>query len=110
MPFSLGFVLAPELVGAQYGIAGWNVGTLLVARLFGAALLSLGAVAWAVRDTADFRTQAGIAMGFAVTSGVATAVSIQSVVAGAVNNLGWLTVATYGFFTAAWATIVFRRT
>ena len=109
VPFGAAFLLAPESVGAQYGISGWNPSTLVVARLFGIALLYSGAAALAVRHTRDTRVQKGISTGFAVASILATSASIHAVTSGAVNAMGWSTVAIYGVFTLAWASVAFRK-
>lgn len=109
VPFGLVFLLAPEWIAAQYGISGWNAGTLTVARLFGIALLFTGAAALAVRGTTDARIQKAMSTGFALVSAVATVASLQAVTSGAVNGMGWSTVAIYGAFTAAWATLAMKR-
>jgi hypothetical protein len=44
----VGFVLVPEQVAASYGMAT-SVSTILMARLFGAALIGLGLVFWFAR-------------------------------------------------------------
>src|SRR5882757_4407422 len=45
----IGFVLGPEQVAASYGMAT-SASTVLMARLFGAALLGLGLIFWFARD------------------------------------------------------------
>ena len=110
VPFGVAFLLAPEVTGAQYGISGWNSGTLFVARLFGVALLYTGGAALAVRSTTNARLQKDISTRFALASIVATVASIQAVVTGAVNTMRWSTVAIYAFFTLAWASVAFRKT
>jgi hypothetical protein len=45
----VGFVLMPEQLAASYGMAT-SASTLLMARLFGAALLGLGLIFWFARD------------------------------------------------------------
>jgi hypothetical protein len=107
MLFGLGFLLAPEMSAAQYGISGWNAGTLLVARLFGIGLINIGVAALAVRDTTDARTRRSMSTWFALIAALALALSLQAVIGGAVNSLGWLSVAIYGFFTLAWASVAF---
>jgi hypothetical protein len=38
----------PELIGSAYGVTGWNVGTLVPARLYGVALLMIAGIAYAL--------------------------------------------------------------
>ena len=45
----VGFVLAPEQVAASYGMA-ISASTVLMARLFGGALVGLGLIFWFARD------------------------------------------------------------
>ena len=45
----VGFVLVPEQVAASYGMAT-SASTVLMARLFGAALVGLGLIFWFARD------------------------------------------------------------
>ena len=45
----VGFVLAPDQVAASYGLAT-SGSTVLMARLFGAALVGLGLIFWFARD------------------------------------------------------------
>lgn len=109
VPFGAAFLLTPEAVGAQYGLSGWNAGTLVVARLFGATLLYAAGALVAVRHTTDVRIEKNIATFFALSSAISAAVSLQAVAAGAVNAVGWSTVAIYAFFTVAWASLAFRK-
>jgi hypothetical protein len=110
LPFALAFLLAPAAVSLQYGIADFNPGTLVVARLFGCMLLFAGGAGLAARHTTDVLLQSRMASWFAAGSLLATLVSVHAAVTGATTSLGWLTVALYGFFTAAWASVAARRT
>jgi hypothetical protein len=109
VPFGAAFLLTPEAVGAQYGLSGWNGGTLVVARLLGATLLYVAGALVAVRHTTDVRIQKNIATFFALSSAISAAVSVQAVTSGVVNAIGWSTVAIYAFFTVAWASLAFRK-
>jgi hypothetical protein len=109
VPFGAAFLLTPEAVGAQYGLSGWNAGTLVVARLLGATLLYAAGALVAVRNTTDVRIQKNIATFFALASVISAAVSVQAVTSGVVNAIGWSTVAIYAFFTVAWASLALRK-
>jgi hypothetical protein len=110
LPFGLAFVLAPEASSAIYGITGWNPGTATIGRLFGAALLYVGATQIAVRGMTDVGVQRGLAIGFGLLSAVATVILAHAVIAGAANAMTWSSVVIYAFFVVAWASVAMRRT
>ncbi|BCS34753.1 hypothetical protein TBR22_A39790 [Luteitalea sp. TBR-22] len=105
LPFGLAFLLAPEQVSSPYGIMGFNAGTLMVARLFGASLLLVAAAAFAVRTTADGALQRRFSGTFAAASVAAVFVAAHATLTGAVNALGWSTTLIYVLFTLAWTRI-----
>ena len=109
VPFGLAFLIAPEATAAQYGVSDWTPGTLLVARLFGVTFLSLGGAVYAIRRSKDPVLQKGLAVALGITSLIATVVAIHGVTAGAINAVGWSTVATYAFFTLAWGSVALRK-
>lgn len=109
LPFGAAFVLAPEAASAMYGISGWNPGTTGIGRLFGTELLYVAAALYAVCDVADPKIQRRFAIGFGLASALAVVLLVQSILAGATNAVGWSSVAIYGFFAVAWASVVFRQ-
>ena len=109
LPFGAAFVLAPEVTSAMYGISGWNPGTTGIGRLFGTELLYAAAALFAVRDVTDPKIQRRFSIGFGLASALATAILIQSIVAGAANAMAWSSVAIYAFFALAWGLIVLRQ-
>lgn len=110
VPFGLAFLFAPEATAAQYAISGWTPGTLVVARLFGVTFLSLGGAIYAARHSKDLVLQKGVAVALCITSVIATVVAVMGVTAGAINAVGWSTVATYALFTLAWGSVALRKT
>ncbi|HTV00316.1 MAG TPA: hypothetical protein VMF13_07270 [Luteitalea sp.] len=109
VPFGLAFLLAPEATGALYGVSGWTAGTALIARLFGVALVHSAGAFVAARHTTDARLQRSMSTFFALAAAIAVIVSLQAVLASAVNALGYSTVGIYAFFTVAWASIALRK-
>jgi hypothetical protein len=101
--FGLASLLAPESIASLYGIAGWNTGTTVIARLFGTGLLYAAGAIYAVMDTAALDVQLRFARMFAAASAIATAISAQSVLSGSASAMMWTTVGIYGFFCVAWA-------
>ncbi|MGO9743370.1 MAG: hypothetical protein ACLPN5_18015 [Roseiarcus sp.] len=92
--FGLGFLLAPESVGAIYGTPP-EVHTILTGRYFGATLLTLGLVFWLVKDMSDKVAMRGLLIGFAIGNVIGVVISIVGTVAGTVNSMGWTSVALY---------------
>jgi hypothetical protein len=88
------FVLLPEQTLAQYGISMMTKAHILIGRLFGAALLSVGIVAWFARFMGA-EAQDGIMLAIIVGNGVGFIVTLLAQLDGVVNNLGWSTVAIY---------------
>jgi hypothetical protein len=100
--FGLAFLTAPQAAAALYGIGGWNDGTAVIARLFGAQLLYLSAVLLALKDDTDRDMQRRCAQWMSGASAVAMAVALHGVLSGATNAWGWTTAAIYAFFVGAW--------
>ena len=107
--FGLAFLAAPEATAALYGIQGWNAGTAVIARLFGAQLLFLSALLWVLKDDTDRDMQRRCAPWMSGASAVATAVALHAVLSGATNAWGWTTVAIYVFFLVAWGWLLRDR-
>ena len=92
--FGVVFVLFPNDTMAQYGVGMMSKGAVLVARLFGSALLGFALISWFARSFAK-DPQQSTALSFLVATGVGFVVSLLAQLDGAVNELGWTTVAIY---------------
>ena len=108
--FGLAFLAAPEATAALYGIQGWNAGTTVIGRLFGAQLIFLSALLWVLKDDTDRDMQRRCAPWMSGASAVASAVALHAVWTGATNAWGWTTVAIYVFFLGAWGWLLRDRT
>jgi uncharacterized membrane protein len=84
-------VLAPDQVLANYGIEH-SPALALLGRLFGGALLALGAILWLARD---FRGEAAVRA--ALIGALNLVVATMGTLSGASNALGWSTVLIYLF-------------
>jgi hypothetical protein len=91
--FALGLLLMPAFMGTLYG-TGTSPNQLLLARLFGAALLGFGVINWAARDM-DYSALRPIILGNLVGDVVGFIVCVQGTLAGVMNSTGWLSVALY---------------
>jgi FtsH-binding integral membrane protein len=92
--FGLSFLLVPGTVLPMYG-APADATTVLMSRFFGVALLQVGLMLYLLRETRDAATQRSMALAGVVGSVVGVLVSLMGVMGGAVNALGWSTVAIY---------------
>ena len=105
--FGAGFLLAPGPVFALYGVALDPAGVML-ANVAGAAVLSLGLLAWLSRDAAaaSARTAATTLLCFFV---VKTTVTLLAQLGGVFNALGWSIVALDAALGLGYAYLLFAR-
>jgi hypothetical protein len=94
----VGFVLAPEQVSAAYGLAN-SPSSVLLARLFGAALLGLGLIFWFARDGAAEAVR-GLMVATVIGNVVGLAVVVLGTIAGTLNSMGWIAALIYLFGAA----------
>ena len=101
--FGIAFVIAAEPTMAMYateGAPGLTPGGLLTANLLGAAFIGFGVVSFQARDAADSVARRAIALGFVVGNVIGAVMTILGINSGAVNVLGWSTVAIYALLAA----------
>jgi hypothetical protein len=106
--FGLGFVAAPALMLTQYGIVA-SPGTTIMARFFGAVLLNLGFVLFFARHVIEPVTRTGIVRGSLIGAVLGLLVAIHGQRIGAVNALGWSSVAVYAFLVLGYAYFAFGK-
>jgi hypothetical protein len=94
----VGFVLAPEQVAASYGMAT-SAATLLMARLFGAALIGLALVFWFARD-GSAESVRGVFIATVVGNTAGLIAVAMGTAAGTLNAMGWLAALIYLFGAA----------
>jgi hypothetical protein len=94
LAFGIAFLLAPARALALYGVGTDAAGTFM-ARLFGAALIQVGLVAWLARRDTDTPARRAIQVGYASGLAVGLVVSLLGQLSGLFNALGWSTVAIY---------------
>ncbi len=93
--FGLAFVLMPADTLGIYGLIILPVASILMARLFGGALLGLGTISWFAQSSGDSDARSAILLGFIVADGVGFFIAFMAQLDGVVNNFGWSTVAIY---------------
>jgi hypothetical protein len=104
--FGLAFVAAPARMLTQYGIEV-NSAVVLMARFFGATLINIGLVLFLARHVAQPATRMGIVRGSLVGAVVGLLVALHGQRSGAVNALGWSTVAIYALLALGYAYFAF---
>ena len=92
--FGLAFVFVPETSLALYGIT-LSPGGILIARLFGAALLEFALLSWLARNAGDSEARKAIILAMFIGEAVGFIVVLLGQLSGEVNALGWSTVAVY---------------
>jgi hypothetical protein len=103
----VGFVLAPEQVAASYGMAT-SASTVLMARLFGAALVGLGLIFWFARDGSS-ESMRGVFIPVIIGNTVGLIVVVMGTMAGTLNSMGWIAALIYLFGAAGSAYFVMAR-
>jgi len=106
--FGLGFLLLPASVLALYGVAD-DPALLYLARLLGASYLGYAALSWLVRDAPASPAGRGIVLAFFIAFAVGLVASVVGQLSGAVNALGWSTVAIFALFTLGYAYYQFMQ-
>ena len=92
--FGLAFVFVPETSLALYGIT-LSPGGILIARLFGAALLEFALLSWLARNAGDSEARKAIILAVFIGEAIGFVVVLLGQLMGEVNALGWSTVAIY---------------
>jgi uncharacterized protein YacL len=107
--FGVGFVLIPNLLAAVYGMT-FDAVAASMARLFGGAFILEAIVLWYARNTdRDDAACRGIILGVVVSNAIGFVVCLLATLAGTWNVLGWLSVALYLVFGAAFAYFLFAK-
>ena len=91
--FALGLILMPATMGTLYG-TGTAPNQLLLARLFGSALLGFAVINWLAKDL-DYATLRPILLGNLVGDAVGFIVCVMGTLGGVMNSMGWLSVLLY---------------
>jgi hypothetical protein len=106
--FGCGFIVVPVQLLAVYGV-GLTPGTVVVSRLFGAALFGYGVLSWQARAAAPSDALRAIVLSIFVADGIGFFASLLGALSGAVNAMGWSTVVIYGALGAAFGFFLFAK-
>ena len=106
--FGLAFVLVPETAMSFYDVT-LSPGGALVARLFGKVLLATAVLTWFVRNAGESEARKAIILSRFVCETAGFIVALLGQLAGAVNALGWSTVAIYLLFALGYGYFQFMK-
>jgi hypothetical protein len=104
----LAFLFAPVFTLQQYAITTDGSG-LVMTRLYGTALLTLGLVVLTLRDL-PAPSGSRVALAICVGNLAGFWVTLRNQLAGNANAVGWSAVAIYGVLALALATFAFGKT
>jgi hypothetical protein len=94
LAFGAPFVMAPTQFLSFYGVKV-EEGGLVVAQLFGAALIEVGLIIILLRNASAPDVQQALTLGGLIGAGIGFVVSLMGQLAQAANALGWSTVVIY---------------
>lgn len=106
--FGLAFVIMPEISLAFYGI-NLSPGGISVVRLFGVALLEFALLSWFVRNAGESEARRAIILALCVGEVVGFIIALFGQLSGAVNVLGWSTVAIYLLLALGFGYFQFKK-
>ena len=92
--FGVAFIFAPTPTLAMYGVTTDPAGTFM-ARVFGAALIQVGLVAWLARTDSDTLARRAILRGYTGGLAVGFVIALFGQLSGLFNALGWSSVLIY---------------
>lgn len=107
--FALGYLLTPQWVLAQFDITV-NDGGVMMAQLFGAAILGIAVLNWLSREVHYFEELRPVALGNFVGHGLVFVVLLLQKLNGVGNAYCWFVMAFALFFTLAFGYFSFVHT
>lgn len=104
--FGFAFLAIPEPLTRLYGVQLTDE-LAYVARLFGAALLTLAALTWSARGITQAAARRSIAVALFVGDAAGLVAAILGQAAGVLNAFGWSSVAIYVVLTLGYGYFLF---
>ena len=108
--FGLGFLFFPARALGLFGTETF-VSTVLIARLFGTAMLGLGLVLWFAKDITDAKMQQGIGLALLVAALSGLIVTLLGTFAAraVIRTNGWAVVLIYLVFGLGYGYLLFLK-
>lgn len=104
--YGISYELAPTAVLALYG-AAQSPSSILLARLFGAALIGIGLLTWFSRNVKDTDALRAIILSMLIYDVIGVIVSAHGTVSGAMSAVGWTGVAVFLILALGYAYFLF---
>ena len=92
--FGLGFVLVPGFMFSIYGIASAPA-AVLGFRLFGSALIAIGALTWFLKDSTDWPAVKALLLSVAIGNVIGLLLVLFATINGTLGAMGWTAVLIY---------------
>lgn len=106
--FGVGFLAASGPLAALYGITLDRAG-MLVAQLFGAALIAFAVLNWFARNVTDPEARQAVVLANLTGDGIGFVVILIGQLGGIANTLGWSSVIIYLLLALGFAYIQFMQ-
>jgi hypothetical protein len=108
--FGLGFLFFPTRALGLFGTETF-ASTLLIARLFGTAMLGLGLVLWFAKDVTDVSLQKGMGIALLVSAVTGLAVTLLGTFAShaVIRTNGWAVMLVYLIFGLGYGYMLFLK-
>src|SRR2546425_8294638 len=107
--FGIGVVLAPASVLAPYGMVNMDAGAVFMSRLFGAALIPIGLLAWLARTVTDPAARRAVQLAYGGGLVVGFVVALAGQLARVANAPGGASLALYLLLALGYGYFLFAR-
>lgn len=104
----IGFLVMPVQITAMHGIT-LNAGSALLTRVLGSSLLGFGLIYWWSRNSAPSAALTGVLWASVVYNAIDALVSLQGMLAGTANALGWSFVVLHTLLTIGFVYFAFGK-
>jgi hypothetical protein len=94
--FGILYAAVPAWTMSIYGVTLDPAGSFM-ARFLGASLIGIGLICWTYRN-ASFKTVQNILLSLFLADSIGFVIALMLQLSGAINPLGWMIVAIWGFF------------
>jgi hypothetical protein len=99
--YALGLLLMPAFMATTYGL-GTSASEILLARLFGTAMLALGLIIWLSKDLTGANAR-GLILGSLIADVVGAVVALMATLSGVMSAVGWSAFGIYLVFALGFA-------
>ncbi len=106
--FGIGFIAVPDFLLGNFGVAS-TPDLILMARLFGSALLAFSTLLWYARSSKSTDLQKATIRSFFLYYLISTVFIVLGQLAGVFNIMGWSMVVMHGGFLIWYATFAFKN-